>query len=97
MIDIAQYIPTGGIEDAISQSALADLLQIDKRTVRALVYRARCNGAVICSTPDAINSGYYLPDTPLDAVPYVRFQQSRIRSAQLALRSAELYAGGEAD
>lgn len=95
MIDILQYLPTGGMENAISQSALAALLRVDKRTVRALVYRARCKGAVICSTPDAVNCGYYLPECPADAVPYVRFQQARIRSARLALRSAELYTGGE--
>ena len=40
MIDILQYLPTGGMENAISQSALAALLRVDKRTVRALVYRA---------------------------------------------------------
>lgn len=54
MIDILQYLPTGNMENAISQSALAALLRVDKRTVRALVYRARCKNPAGAGRSDGV-------------------------------------------
>ncbi|MFT3952100.1 MAG: HTH domain-containing protein [Oscillospiraceae bacterium] len=90
MVNIIEYIPTGA-ENAVTQAELAAALHVDKRTVRQLIYTARQNGAVICSTPNNSDGGYYLPISPAEALPYVRFQQSRIKSAQSALGSAERY------
>lgn len=90
MNNITEFIPRG-INNAITQSDLSSVLNIDKRTIRAMVYQARKNGTVICSTPDSESGGYYLPESPKEAVPYVKFQQARIHSATEALRSAVKY------
>ncbi|MFT3950642.1 MAG: hypothetical protein QM689_01540 [Oscillospiraceae bacterium] len=90
MVNIIEYISTGA-ENAVTQAKLAAVLGVETRTVRQLIHKARCMGAVICSTPDERTGGYYLPASPEQAKPYVRFQQSRNKSAQRALRSAEDY------
>ena len=84
MKDIIEFIPYGK-ENAISQEDLADVMHCGKRTVRALIFSARTKGAVICSTCEGTAGGYYIPLTANGARPYVAMQESRIKSAVLAL------------
>ena len=85
-MNIIDYIPDG-INNAISLNDLAVILQADTRTVRQMVHNARKNGAVICSTCDNDNGGYYIPRDVAEAVPYYKQQLSRINSATAALQS----------
>lgn len=96
MIKITDFIPVG-IDFAISNKELAARIRTDERTVRQLVHIARKNGAVICSTCEAENSGYYIPRDVSEALPYYRRQLSRINSATEALQSVINYIGGEAN
>ncbi|MDE5576484.1 MAG: hypothetical protein K2J11_03750, partial [Oscillospiraceae bacterium] len=57
--NIMDFIPIGKI-NAISMAELALRLGKDQRTARKLVFEARNNGAVICSTCSGDKSaGYY--------------------------------------
>ena len=82
-MNLTEFIPTGRA-NAISMRELAALLNVDTRTVRALVQRAREQGAPICSEWGA-NGGYYLPADTYEARRYLRQQKARIRSARAAL------------
>lgn len=89
--NILDFIPTGKI-NAISMAELALRLGKDQRTARKLVFEARRNGAVICSTcSNDKSAGYYRPTSVEDVRPYIRLQESRIASAQEALRSAKSF------
>lgn len=87
LLDLIPY----GRENAISMEQLAILLNVDKRTTRSMIFNARARGAVICSECDYGISGYFRPTSPDEAIPYVKMQKSRIKSAKKALRSAEKY------
>lgn len=89
-MDIIKFIPHGK-DNMISGSDLAQLTQLDSRSVKQLVANARTKGAVICSSLEGNRGGYFIPDTPEEAVEYVRTERSRINSAKAALRSAEEY------
>lgn len=80
--DLTEFIPIGRA-NAISMRDLAALLNVDTRTVRALVQRAREQGAPICT--DFGNGGYYLPADMTEAEHYFRQQQARIKTARAAL------------
>ena len=96
MIRITEFIPEG-IEHAISNKELSVRARTDERTARALVHRARKSGAVICSTCENGNGGYYIPRDVKEALPYYKQQISRINSATEALQSVINYMGGEPD
>lgn len=87
---IQDYIPHGR-NNAISGSDLKTLLNVDSRTVKAMIANARLNGAVICSSLDGNNGGYFIPDSPEEAYEYVVTEQKRIKSAKRALKAAEKY------
>lgn len=70
---------------------LAAMLNCNKREVRALIYEARCKGAVICSNPDGINGGYYLPKNNDEIKRYIMFSEHRINSTKEATRSAKKF------
>lgn len=89
-MDITKFIPHGR-DNMISVSELAQLTQLDSRTVKQLIADARTRGTVICSSLEGNRGGYFIPDTPEEAVEYVRTERSRISSAIAALRSAEEY------
>lgn len=89
-MDIEKFIPHGRA-NMISGSELAQLTQLDSRTIKHLIARARIKGAVICSSLDGNRGGYIIPDTPEEAVEYVRTEQQRINSAIAALKPAEEY------
>ncbi len=94
MINITEFIPDGKA-NAISMNDLAAATNLDTRTVRQLVHSARVNGAVICSTCDKDNGGYYIPRDVAEAVPYYRQQRSYINSATEALQSVINFIGGD--
>ncbi|MCX4257938.1 MAG: hypothetical protein OSJ54_13560 [Oscillospiraceae bacterium] len=88
MKNVLDFIPLGR-NHAISMSELAKRMGTDQRTARKMVFAARQRGAVICSTCGENTSGYYRPNTVDEIRPYIAMQQSRIRSAKIALHSAE--------
>lgn len=89
-MDITKFIPRGR-DNMISGSDLAQLTQLDSRTVKQLIANARTKGKVICSSLEGNRGGYFIPDSPEEAVEYVRTERSRISSAIAALRPAEEY------
>lgn len=90
---ILDFIPHGR-ENAITGKELQLLTGWDSRTVKQQIANARLNGAVICSILDGNNGGYFLPNTPEEAVDYVRTEQKRIESSKEALKPAEQYIKG---
>lgn len=86
MLIIERYIPDGQ-QNAISQRQLAAVLQCSLRDVRLMVEQARRQGVPICSSCDAINGGYYMPQNKAEAKVYIFMQNHRIESA-LAARQA---------
>lgn len=73
-------------------SELALRLGKNQRVARKLVFEARKRGAIICSTCSGDNfDGYYRPASIEEALPYIRLQESRIHSAQEALKSAKKF------
>ena len=87
--DLTEFIPTGRA-NAISMKDLATLLNVDARTVLALVQRAREQGAPICSEWEN-RGGYYMPADTYEARRYLRQQKARIRSARAALNGILKY------
>lgn len=86
---ITEYIPVGR-ENALPMRDLAALLNVDERTIRQLVQRAREQGAPICSEWGD-NGGYYMPADTYEARRYLRQQKARIRSARAALNGIIKY------
>lgn len=92
--NILEFIPIGK-ENAISMSELAIRRGVCKRTARKMVFEERCSGAVICSTCSGDGfDGYYRPASIEEASPFIQMQKNRIRSAKLAMKSAEDFLRG---
>lgn len=90
-LNVVDYISFGK-NNAISMTELAIRMGCSKRVARSAIFNARRKGAVICSTCSGDSfDGYYFPASVEEALPYVRLQESRIRSAQEALRSAKSF------
>lgn len=89
-MDIVKFIPHGK-KNAVGGKELKQVTGLDERTVKQQIANARLKGAVICSILDGNKGGYFIPETPEEAVEYVRTEQCRIASARAALRSAEEY------
>lgn len=87
-MDLIEYIPRGR-SNAVSMSELSARLNVDPRTLRALIQRERELGAPICS--DWEQGGYFLPANECEARHYYRQQRSRIRSARAALNGVIRY------
>lgn len=99
MKNVLDFIPIGK-RNAISMPELSLRMGESERVARKAVFEARRRGAVICSTCSGDSfDGYYFPASVEEALPYIRLQESRIRSAQEALRSAKNFieAGREYD
>lgn len=86
---IIDFIPIGRV-NALSMRDLARAANVDERTARQLVHRARANGEPICSTCEE-NGGYYMPRDIGEARVYLRQQQARIRSSNAALHGVKAY------
>jgi hypothetical protein len=78
--NIIEFIPLGK-ENAISMDELSTRTECDARAVRQLIYNARCAGDLICSTCEGPTGGYYIAANVTDAIPYLKMQDSRIKSA----------------
>ena len=90
MINIADFLPVGE-ENAITMTELAFRLGCSKREVRALVHAARCGGAVICSNPDSLKGGYYLPKNDDEVKRFLMFAEHRIESTKAAVQPAKRF------
>lgn len=91
MKNVLDFIPLGR-NHAISMNELAMRMGVSQRTARKLVFEARNNGAVICSTCSGDKSaGYYRPISVDEARPYIAMQNHRIISATAAKKSAEKF------
>lgn len=88
--EIMGFIPYGE-KNAVSMRQLSILTGWKLREVRAAVFQARCDGELICSSCARYASGYFRPETAADVERYKRMQESRIRSAARAVRSARRY------
>lgn len=89
-MDITKFIPYGK-KNAVSGKELKQIIGCDERTIKQHIANARLKGSVICSILDGNKGGYFIPESPAEAVEYVRTEQCRIQSAKEALRSAEKY------
>ncbi len=90
MLNITNFLPVGE-ENAITMTELAFRLGCSKREVRALVHAARCEGAVICSSPGSAKGGYFLPKNNDEVRRFIMFAEHRINSAVEATRSAKKF------
>ena len=88
--EIMRFIPRGQ-RNAISMKELANLTGWKLREVRAAIFHARCDGELICSSCDRFASGYFQPKTVAEVKAYKEMQESRIRSAAKAVRSARQF------
>lgn len=66
-----------GVDNAVSRSALANLLQLSERDVRRLVSQERRAGLPICS--DVERAGYFRPATLADVERVERSMRNRAR------------------
>ena len=80
---ICDILPRGKAR-AVSMSHLADALRCSDRDVRAVIHRARCDGAIIAGD----SSGYYLPETREELIRWYRLAKKRSLSGLKALKSA---------
>ena len=87
-IDLTELIPTGRA-NAISMRELSERLNVDTRTLRALIQQEREKGVPICS--DWEKGGYFMPVNSSEARVYYRQQKHRIKTARAALRGVEKY------
>ena len=90
MFDIVDFLPVGE-ENAVTMIELANMLNCSKREARALIYEARCKGAVICSSPDSAKGGYFLPKNNDEVRRFIMFAEHRINSTKEATRSAKKF------
>lgn len=88
---ILDYIPVGR-NNAIAMRELSKRLNIDPRTLRALIQRERERGEPICS--DWEHGGYFIPANEYEARAYYRQQRSRVKSAKAALNGVIKYLKG---
>lgn len=88
--EILRFIPRGQ-KNAVSMKQLAILTGWKLREVRRAIFQARCDGALICSSCDKYASGYFRPETAAEVRAYKAMQESRIRSAAKAVRSARQF------
>lgn len=88
--EIMNYIPRGQ-RNAIRMKDLAQLTGWKTREIRQAIFQARCDGELICSSCDKITGGYFRPETVKEVQAYKRLQESRIRSAAKAVRSARQF------
>lgn len=91
---ICDLIPRGR-EKSISMPDLSVRLNVDPRTLRAIIQREREQGAPICS--DWEQGGYYMPADKSEALRYYRAQNARIRSARAALNGIRAFLKGGAN
>lgn len=78
--DLFRWIPLGE-DKAISMTQLADLCEIDERTLRAWIFQARKDGTVICSS----DLGYFFPSDSDELIAYFRRTEARERSCAISL------------
>jgi hypothetical protein len=89
-MNIVDFLPVGE-ENAVTMAELAALLSCSKREARALIFEARCKGAVICSNPDGIKGGYYLPKNADEIKRFIMFAEHRINSTKAAVQPAKKF------
>lgn len=89
----SQVVRMEGIKNAVTTEELKTITGFDERTIRQHISNARLKGYVICSSLDS--GGYFIPETPEEAAPYVRTEMHRIYMQEKALESALKYVSGE--
>ena len=80
---LMELLPRGKAH-AVSMSHLADVLGCSERDIRAMIHRARCDGAIIAGD----SSGYYLPETREELIRWYKLAKKRSLSGLKALKSA---------
>lgn len=90
MFNVIDFLPVGE-ENAVTMTELANMLNCSKREARALIYEARCKGAVICSNPDSVKGGYFLPQNNDEIKRFIIFAEHRISSTKAAVKPAKRF------
>ena len=88
--ELFDLIPTGK-DNKITAATLKTMTGYTTRELKRAIARLRSEGAIICSSLDSENGGYFKPRTPEEALEYVRTERKRIASEQRALKAAEQY------
>lgn len=88
--DLFNLIPTGK-DNKITASTLKMLTGYTSRELKRAIARLRADGAIICSCLDSTDGGYFKPNSPEEAMDYVRTERKRIASELRALQAAEQY------
>ena len=89
-LNITEYIPIG-LQHPVTMRDLALRTGESRRTIRKLIHKARLDGALICSTCDGDNGGYYIPESPAEARPFYNQQSARINSGIAAISAISKY------
>ena len=90
-MNLIEFIPRGR-SNAIAMRELSERLNVDPRTLRALIQREREKGAPICS--DWERGGYFMPVDESEARVYFNQQRHRIKTARAALNGVKKYLRG---
>lgn len=82
-----------GEDKSLSREYLCSILGVDDRTLRDVVYQARCAGHNILSNSN--NNGYFLPDDGFAGIQqtqeFIAQQESRVKSIRSGLTGAIQY------
>ena len=89
-MNIIDFIPKGR-KNAVTTEELKAITGFDVRTIRQHIANARLKVTVICPSLKSEGGGYFLPESPDEALEYVRTEQNRIESANMALQGAVKY------
>ncbi len=89
-MNIIDFIPKGR-KNAVTTEELKARTGFDVRTIRQHIANARLKGTVICSSLKSEGGGYFLPESPDEALEYVRTERNRTElKAQIWLYRAQL-------
>lgn len=84
-----------GPENALGSRELANMLDVDRRTVGAIIERERRKGKWICANCRGPRTGYYMAENYLQMCEYVRRLQSR--GNNLLTTASAMMHGGETE
>lgn len=86
---IYDLLPVGA-ENAIPKVHLVELTGLSERALRAQVQQERRAGHLILT--DCSNGGYYRPNHPSEAIPFVRSMRGRAKEVAAVADAVELAA-----
>ena len=82
--DILSKIIPFGKGNSVSMARLSAHFRTSERDIRAMIHRARCEGAIICGD----EAGYYQPETQEELLHWYKLAKRRSLSGLKALKAA---------